>query len=299
MSRFPVPITACLALAVLLLAPLAARSEGSVVVTSGKPGGYYESVAQRLQVVLASELDAPVELRNSQGSIENLVGLADPESPVNVGLTQADALAHFLKDDPSFEGDYVVLARIGRECAFLIASKHSGVTSASDLKKPSGGRTVAVGDPWTGNAVTYEYLSRIDPGFRNAPAEHMPIVEAMLQMEAPAVARTDAQRVGAAMVVQRPLLTAPPIQIAMENRDLYRIVPILASDLSGDAGKQQKVYTFEEVSLGFGRDQRVEVETICTQGYLIASRFKFSEDELAALTRSVLARRSYIAPGAR
>ena len=122
--------------ALLLALPSSLWAE-PVVVTTGKPGGYYESVANRLRFVLDTDLDRSVEIVNSEGSIENLVRLADPESPVNVGLTQADALAHFLKDAPAFEDQYVVLARIGRECAFLISRAKGGIDAAGDLKRKS------------------------------------------------------------------------------------------------------------------------------------------------------------------
>ena len=275
----------------LVLAPVAGTHAQEIVVSSGKPGGYYDSVASRMRYVLGTEFKQLIDLRSSEGSLENLGRLDDDSSPFNIAFTQADALAHYLKSHPAFEKKYVVLADLGRECAFLIAPRKGGITKASDLHVARG-QSVAVGDTLSGVEVTYEYLSELDPRFRNTPAKNISIIEAMLDLKT----STRRLNVVAALVVQRPLVISAPVEIAMDNRDLYRFVPIREEDVQGDPVAKSK-YTFETISLGFGRDYKVSLETICTQGLILGAKDKFSEPMLAKIAQSILDSRRYIMPG--
>lgn len=284
----------CVAVASCILLVLAAAAETrpeGIFVSSGKPGGYYDSVASRMRYVLRPEFDQLIDLRSSEGSLENLGRLDDDSSPINIAFTQADALAHYLQAHPAFEKKYVVLAELGRECAFLIAPRKGGITKASDLHVARG-QTVAVGDTLSGAAVTYEHLSHLDPRFRNTPAKNTSTIEAMLDLKA----STRRLNIAAAMVVQRPLVISAPVEIAMDNRDLYRFVPIREEDVQGDLDAKSK-YTFETIDLGFGRDYKVSLETICTQGLILGAKGKFSERMLAKLAQSILDSRRYIMPG--
>jgi TRAP-type uncharacterized transport system substrate-binding protein len=281
-------IASCVLLA---FAPAAETRAEEIVVSSGKPGGYYASVAGRMRYVLGSELDQLIDLRSSEGSLENLGRLDDDSSPVNIALTQADALAHYLRSHPAFEKKYVVLVDLGRECAFLVAPRKDGITKASDLHVARG-QSVAVGDTLSGAAVTYEHLSHLDTRFRNTPAKNISIIEAMLDL------KTSPRRlnVAAAMVVQRPLVISAPVEIAMDNRDLYRFVPIREEDVQGDPAAKSK-YAFETIDLGFGRDYKVSLETICTQGLILGAKGKFSKPMLAKIAQLILDSRRYIMPG--
>lgn len=285
-------LRAAIASCVLLALAQAAetRAEG-IFVSSGRPGGYYDSVASRMRYVLRPEFDQLIDLRSSKGSLENLGRLDDDSSPVNIAFSQADALSHYLQSHPAFEKKYVVLAELGRECAFLIAPRKGGITKASDLHVARG-KTVAVGDDLSGAEVTYEYLSVLDPRFRNTPARNISVIEAMLDLKA----SPRRLNVAAAMVVQRPLVISAPVEIAMDHRDLYRFVPIRREDVQGDLAAKSK-YTFETIDLGFGRDYKVSLETICTQGLILGAKNKFSEPMLAKIAQTILDSRRYITPG--
>jgi hypothetical protein len=153
---------------------------------------------------------------------------------------------------------------------------------------------VAVGDTLSGAAVTYEYLTHLDPRFRNTPAKNISIIEAMLDL------KTSARRLNvvAAMVVQRPLVISAPVEIAMDNRDLYRFVPIRAEDVQGAAAAESR-YSFETIDVGFGRDYKVSLETICTQGLILGAKGKFSDPMLTKIAQSILESRRYIMPGSK
>jgi len=268
-----------------------AHAQG-VVVSSGKAGGYYDAVAQRMRVVIYSQLGLHVDLVNSEGSLENLARLDREADPVSMAFTQKDALHHYLSEHPDFSQDYVVLGELGTECVFLIAPKKGGIRSASDLHG-KGDRTVAVGDARSGAAVTYEYLSQLDPRFRSSPAENRGIIESLLDLKA----EERRSKVGAALVVQRPLAVSVPVEIVLDNPDLYRFVPIRRSDvqMSGGAGKEAG-YSFEKIEVGFGRDYKQSFETVCTEGIALAAKSKLGEENLGAITKVLLESRGYIAP---
>ena len=64
--------------------------------------------------------------------------LDDAKSPVNVGLTQADALKYYLKDHPEFASKFINLGEIGKECVFIVTGKDSDLRSDSDLQQTLG-----------------------------------------------------------------------------------------------------------------------------------------------------------------
>jgi hypothetical protein len=100
------------------------------------------------------------------------------------------------------------------------------------------------------------------------------------------------------MMVQRPRTLSAPVEIALDRQDDYAILPIREGDI-GPASLEggRPVYTFEKVSIGFGRDYRLSFDTICTRGLLIAARAKLTEEQLKLLNEAMATSRGYIAPG--
>ena len=68
--------------------PVQAADPG-IVISTGKSGGGYNTIGENLKAVLA-EQEQTAEVLTSVGSLENLNRLNDPDSPVNVALTQAE-----------------------------------------------------------------------------------------------------------------------------------------------------------------------------------------------------------------
>ncbi|UCE85685.1 MAG: hypothetical protein JSU66_15360 [Deltaproteobacteria bacterium] len=280
----------CAGLLGLLLPPWANAQD--VVVTAGPEGAYYHTLGGRLEAALRNEYGTRVEVRTSQGSLENLARLDDPSNPANVGLTQADALRHYIDAHDAFAETFIVLADVGKECAFIIAGKNGGIASAADLKAP-GKRTLSVGDAQSGAAITYEYMSRLDPGFRNTAVVHVGMMEALLQIKAGGEFAT----LDAAMLVQRPRITSPPLKAVLDNLDTYRVVPIRSGDLGNAAlPGGRPVYSFETVTVGFGRDHSVTFDTLCTPGLLIAVKPKLDPKTLDELAKVILSRSNDIMP---
>ena len=92
-------LLAFLATLVLGMGTVARAAEPALVISTGKSGGGYSAIGERLKTVM-TEQGVAVQVLPSVGSLENLERLDDPASPVNVGLTQADALKYYLGQHP-------------------------------------------------------------------------------------------------------------------------------------------------------------------------------------------------------
>ena len=130
--------------ALAALAPLAsagAPDPDVVVIATGAEGGSYFYIGRRLSTELVVTYNQTVKVVTSEGSLDNLSRLEDPESAVNVALAQGDALRAFLQKHPAFANRFTVLGDVGRECAFVVANRERGPATAADLKAEGAGLT--------------------------------------------------------------------------------------------------------------------------------------------------------------
>lgn len=272
-----------LVLAAGLGAGLVQAADPPIVITTGKSGGGYNTIGERLKNVLA-EQDQPAQVQTSAGSLENLSRLDDPQSPVNIGLSQADALKYYLKDHPSFADKLINLGEIGKECVFIVTSKDSNIHDDSDLQKASG-KLIAVQSPNSGVAVTWEYMTVLEPAFKNTAPAFVDGAEALLQMKSSG----KASKIQAAMVVQRPMAKSTEMQVVLENPQDFRLVPVKDWDLNDELPDGSAVYTFENVTVAekkWGFD--TTVDTICTRGLLLANKTKLTAEQRARLSKIML-----------
>jgi hypothetical protein len=272
----------------LPIGPAAARGSGAdLVISSGREGGGYHEIGRRVRNLLTNEHHYYVEVEPSRGSMENLERLADPKSPVGAALTQTDALNLYLREHPGFAQEFVVLADIGKECVFLFAARDSDLSKATDLKAEAG-RSIAVGHENSGAAVTWAHMGQLEPGFQNTRPVYVDTVEALARIKA----REHYSKLETAMLVQRPHVASPPLEIVLDSPDAFQILPILGGDLKSPAlPNGEPVYTFEKVSV-----RKIAFDTICTRGLLLASKQKVDESVRSRLAEVLLESASYIAP---
>ncbi|HRY15841.1 MAG: hypothetical protein KDJ31_07185 [Candidatus Competibacteraceae bacterium] len=255
-----------------------------ITISTGKSGGGYNTIGGRLKSVLA-EQDQPAEVLTSAGSLENLNRLADPASPVNVGLAQADALKYYLKDHPGLADKFINLGEIGQECVFIVTGKDSAIHSDSDLQEKGKGRLIAVQSPNSGVAVTWEYMTLLEPAFKNTAPAFVDGAEALLQLKSGG----KSSKIQAVMVVQKPLAKSTEMQVVLENPKDFRLVPVKDWDLNDKLPDGSAVYTFEEVTVAekkWGFD--TTVDTICTHGLMLANKEKLTADQRARLAKVML-----------
>ncbi len=290
-SRVPMGSSVSLAVCTAMVIGSAAQAQ-DFFVSSGRPGGYYHAIAGRLVTVLDQE-GVNVQRIESEGSLQNLARLRDPASPVNVALAQADALRKFLDDHPDFTDQMLPIDNVGRECVILITRKKGGIASAADLKQQQG-QPLSIADPESGQAVTFELMKQLEPAFANTSVVYQDPLEALLLLRLPNAPNP----IAALMLVQRPRSPSPELEIVISHPDEYRIAPVRPGDLETSLlPDQQPVYTFEEVTSGFGRDQKVSYETMCTRGLMLASKSKLSASQRHRLAEVMLKSGRLIAPG--
>ena len=267
----------------VLVTGLAQAADPLIVVSTGKSGGGYNTIGERLKSVLA-EQEQPAQVLTSVGSLENLNRLDDPKSPVNVGLTQADALKYYLKDHPAFADQFINLGEIGKECVFIVTGKDSDIQDDSDLQQGKG-RLIAVQSPNSGVAVTWEYMTVLEPKFQNTAPAFVDGAEALLQIKSSG----KASKIQAVMVVQRPMAKSTEIQVVLENPKDFRLVSVKDWDLNDKLPDGSAVYTFEKVTLAekkWGFD--TTVDTICTRGLMLANKTKLTTDQRTRLAKVML-----------
>jgi TRAP-type uncharacterized transport system substrate-binding protein len=270
-------------LAAGLGAGLAQAADPPIIISTGKSGGGYNTIGERLKGVLA-EQDQPAQVQTSAGSLENLNRLDDPQSPVNVGLTQADALKYYLKDHPGFADKFISLGEIGKECVFIVVGKDSDIRDDGDLQKPKG-KLIAVQSPNSGVAVTWEYMTVLEPEFKNTAPAFVDGAEALLQIKSGG----KASKIQAAMVVQRPMAKSTEMQVVLENPKDFQLVSVKDWDLNDNLPDGSAVYSFENVTVAekkWGFD--TTVDTICTRGLMLANKTKLTADQRTRLSKVML-----------
>jgi TRAP-type uncharacterized transport system substrate-binding protein len=261
-----------------------ARSQSNVdfVFSSGAEGGFYHEVADELVRLLSSE-QRGARNQPSGGSAQNLLQLATPGNPVNVTLAQADAVRFFLDEHPDFWSELVVVDDLGRECVALITSTEAGISSVADLKTGVFGSLVTPG-MGSGAAVTFEYMSRMDPAYRKTGVVYRRPMDAIRQI------RTKGKgKIAAIMLVNRPEALTPALKRVLENPDQLKIAPIRAEDVqNGVLPDGSSVYSFEEVESGSGNGSPIRYETMCTRALMLTSSTKLDESARRDLAQRVL-----------
>jgi TRAP-type uncharacterized transport system substrate-binding protein len=281
------------ALVSLWLGALPARAQvpgAEITISSGKEGGNYHRIATRLRTQLTVDHGSYVEIESSQGSVQNLARLEDPNAPANVALVQADAVSRYIEVNPALEEELMLLADVGKECVILVSGP-GGIESIEDLKVP-GDRAISVDSLVSGAAVTWESMTRLEPSLANTQTVNTDTMESLLEIQN----RPPNSKTVAVMLVQRPRTVSPPMEIVLTNPDSFRIIPIPAGTVKNtDLPNGSPVYTYETVTSRFA-GKSVSFDTLCTHGLLIAAKNKLSEKARASLVQVLLKSRDYIAP---
>jgi TRAP-type uncharacterized transport system substrate-binding protein len=250
-----------------------------IVFSAGRQGGGYWGVAERLRKV-AAESGLAIAVRESVGSVENLNRLSDPEDPVNLTLTQSDALKRFLQEHPGLANKIEILESIGLECVFIVASADSGIENDQDLQSEKGYR-LGIPSEVSGVAVTFDYMTKLVPGLANTSPVYGDTMEAMRNFGQP-----DAP--DAVMLVHRPKLQSPELQMALDAPERYKLIPVEDRHLADKLPSGEAVYDFLDIPLiraGLATDR--SLPTVCTKGTLIASKRKMTPGTKEQLSKII------------
>jgi TRAP-type uncharacterized transport system substrate-binding protein len=177
-----------------------------------------------------------------------------------------------------------MLGEIGKECVFIATGKDSGISSDADLQKKQG-NLIAIRDPNSGTAVTYLYMTQLEPQFKNTAVTFVDTMEALLALKTGGAQN----KVKAVMFVQRPEVKSPEMQVILDDPKDFRFIPVTDWDLNDKLLDGSAVYNFEKVTVQekkWGFDTKVE--TICTRGLLLGNKEKLSADLRDRLAKVML-----------
>jgi hypothetical protein len=153
---------------------------------------------------------------------------------------------------------------------FIIASPQSGIESDQDLQDPKGHR-IAIPGADSGVAVTFDYMASLVPGLSNTTPVYTDTLEAMHGFGGP-------DAVDAVMLVHRPKVRSPELQLALDEPEKYRLIPVEDRHLADTLPSGEAVYAFIDLPLvrsGLGSAGRT-LPTVCTKGLLLTSPRKLA-----------------------
>ena len=266
---------------IITLAQGSGGDGGTLVISAGKQGRGYWGVASRLQAV-GKERALAVEVQESDGSLENLQRLFDPQNPVGLALTQSDALNQYPSSHPESTPKLEILEYIGQECVFIIADNNSGIRSDQDLQR-SDGKRIAIRSANSGTAVTFGYMSMLEPELKNTSVVYQDPLQAMQNFGS-----SGEQAADAVMFVQRPKVRTPEILLALERPADYRFVEVTNKKFSGELPNGEQVYSFLDIPLLRSEGKvTLSVNSICTKGLLVTAANKLSAEQRRTLTQII------------
>ena len=120
-----------------------------IVIAAGSKGGAYEFYAQKYRDILARN-HVTLEIRNTEGTVENLKLLQDPTSGVSVGFVQGGA------SNSTRVPDVESLGRINYLAFFIFSRSTDSFSDLTQLK----GKSVAVGPESSGTNLVVTKILR-------------------------------------------------------------------------------------------------------------------------------------------
>ena len=273
----PHPILVALVTGSLMLQVTNFALAADITFATGQSGRAYWGVGERLRSV-AEPKGLDVSVVETQGSMENLQRLADPADPVNLVLTQADALHAYVQENPGFGNTSKLLESIGLECVFALAAA-DGPTSTEAGWLAADAPRVALSGPDSGATVTHLVMTDLIPELKDDVPVYMTPAESMSALN-----RDDESKLDLVFIVHRAKFRGPELMTALERPDLYAFVPISDKRLSVKLPNGEPVYEFLELPLVRGALAGPKsYRTICTKGMLVTTPNKLSADADAKL----------------
>ncbi|BBI61610.1 hypothetical protein HSBAA_29160 [Vreelandella sulfidaeris] len=165
-----------LTVSLALAASLSAHAE-PLVISSGVAGGTYHNVFGANLSKILHEQRVENNLVASRGSVENLDRLGAGE--VDVGFTQADALAAWLNHNPGAAVE--TIGALGQECVYIATAVDGPIDDEDDLGKE--GVKIAVGEQGTGSAETWDYLRTLESDYMKASTFYQGGIRTLAQVK--------------------------------------------------------------------------------------------------------------------
>lgn len=255
---------------IVLLFVSTAFAEGPIITTGGKTGSYIK-VGHNLKSVIGTG-----EVITSKGSVQNLDRLL--KGKAQIGLVQMDAFAWYVLKHPEAATELEIMGSLYEECAYMAVNTGGKVLNEDDLQTVSNA-TIAVGSKGSGTAVTWDYMLKLEPKYKNTAVAFSGGTRALGKLLA--------KQVDAVMWVTKPQLDGKMAQTVMKNKEL-QLVGFNDKDLNDKLPSTGKpVYQFRTIDTkkGFFNDQ--EITTACVEAVVVA-RTDTDEEILESVSDALL-----------
>ena len=257
--------------AALIAATVVHAAEPYSVSTGGKQGSYFKVGHNLTQVIGGGTV------MTSKGSVQNLDRIMKGEA--QLGMSQMDVIAWYADKHPASQSKIEIMGGMYQECVYIAYNKNGKVKNEDDLQTE--GVTIAVGKKGSGGAVTWDYMRKLEPGYKKASVSYTGGTRALNKL-----AVGDSSGIDAVLWVTKPNLNGKYAQSVINN-DSLEFMNVNDKDLNDKykpTGKPVYVFQTIETEKGFFNDQ--EFSTICMDAVLIADSEADEEllDEVADLT---------------
>ena len=246
---------------VLLLAStlmLSLQVSAYTITTGGKAGAYFK-VGNNLATLVKGG-----KVIESKGSVENLDRLVAGEA--DIGIVQLDAYAWYVAKHPKASAKIEVMGSLFKECVHIAVNKKGKVRDEDDLQHE--GATIAIGKQGSGSAVSWDYMMKLEPGYKKSAVSFTGGSRALSKL---ALSSTDNKSsIDAVMWVARPDIENKYLKIVRENKDL-KMIEVDDKDLN-DTYKPlgRPIYSFQALPTKNGLFSNGKVEVPCVDAALIA-----------------------------
>lgn len=256
------------------------EDQSPIVISTGVEGGSLALTGKRLQLV-AGEMGLAIETLGSEGSIENLDRLLNPDSPVNLAFARADALQYHLNRYPSDRVKLEILEKIGQQCVFVATGLHSEIDDGDDLQDFDNLR-LGIDSTATDIAVSFDYMASRIPELEDVNVVYgdFPTLARQLLLNKAKKKKKDA-KLDAILLFSAPRVHAEQFQYILDNPHRYKIIDFEDDRLTEAQPDGRRIY--RSVRLAVPGAER-PIRTLCVRGLLLANRQKLSPRHRNRLT---------------
>ncbi len=228
------------------------------ITTGGKEGAYFK-VGNNLTTLVKGG-----KVIESKGSVENLDRLVSGEA--DIGIVQLDAYAWYLNKNPKAAAKIEVLGPLFKECIHIAVNKNGKVQDEDDLQQ--GGATIAIGKRGSGSAVSWDYMMKLEPGYKKSAVSFTGGSRALSKLALSSI--DNKSPIDAVMWVARPDIDNKYLKIVRENKDL-KMIEVDDKDLN-DTYKPlgRPVYSFQALPTKNGLFSDGKIEVPCVDAALVA-----------------------------
>ncbi|WP_339119008.1 TAXI family TRAP transporter solute-binding subunit [Halomonas sp. BMC6] len=266
-------LTIAMAVAAALSCSAAAYAK-DVVITAGVQGGTYHDVYGVNLTNILREQRISAEVQASRGSVENLERINAGDA--DVGFTQADALAAFLRSNPTAHLE--IVGALGQECVYMAAQKDGKVEDDDDLGEE--GVRVAIGERGTGSAESWGFMRTLEPDYQEASVYYQGGIRTLAQVKT--------GQMDAFMWV-----TSPDnrnhrfFEAVMQPDSGLVMIDVDSRKLRGELPNGEAVYTLRDVTIAEGFLSDTEVRVPCTD-VLVVARGDMEDVAIEAVATAVM-----------